>query len=639
MSTPEVQNIKAAQRAVNNAKSIIEEADRHAQLGDYDNWFRGVGRGVAKNAGKVENWDFGLSSLIDNAAVLEALNKADNGEQLTESEQALLDATIIEIAANNYFGSEAGRGYKAGRVTAESLPYMFEMFINPASGMGRGVSGKVARYALKRFGKEAVAKGGKKYASATAMKIGGRLIGDVAGTAAITETTHQMHNIGGAFERMNVAKMNGEELDFGKAYVQESKANFISIYSEMLGAYFSPAIGFAGKGVKGLSLTKFGKNVGLDKVMNFVEGVSSSELSKIVTDFEQHANWHGTIGEYVEEVADNILNGVFVGDMTFDTDKDTGIFNLDNNIDTFLGVAVLGGLFSGVKTVGYGAQKINGYISKYDARKRMDASEMAARSAFGDDSSWEAIRQTLAEGNVGEVKSVLEDVFNNPDYSEEQKRAVFDYAEKATAFKGVLMSEQKRRNSADANDEEVAAEQSYDRGYDADEETRRDIFNEFGMAQEGDSDYSEKKAAWDGVVARINDKADEQMAIEREQGLKMKNPDGNIRPVTLKEKDEDGNDKEAFIIDGNVVMMSDGTMVDSEASDTMVVIYDPATGEKHQIPPSSILSVGEPTSWEDYDYELQRRRDEYVQKAMDDAQGTVRVNSGSSLPCLTDGKA
>lgn len=641
LNTPEVQEYRAAQRMMRDAKRVIAEADHNAQHGTFGKWLEqsfagGAMRGLGQRITDIDTWDFGMSDLLDNVAIMEALNKADKGEQLTESQQALLDAMAVQMSVNTYFGSEVGRGYKAGTVTAESVPFMLEMVLNPASGIGTSVEAKLTRYAIKRFGKAAVKKGGQKFMARKGMEIGGRVLGDVLGASTMAATTGSVRTTADAFDRMNNAQMRGEEMGYGEAFSKAFANTTIQNFSEMFGDYFKPLARFVGGGLTRVATSKVGSKIGLNRVHDFIENVGASDVARIVSDFEKHAKWNGTFGEYAEEVAGGVMNALVVGDQTLDADPETGVFNLDQNIDTFLGVSLLGGFMSGVKTVGY-------RTPKYRARKAMNEADRVCRSAFeNEDVNWDAIRATLSTGNVAEVKSVLQDIALNPDYTEEQKRAVLDYASKATAYKGMLIAEQKRRASGEESNEQIEAEVAFDNGYDADEQGRRDIAIEYSMKP----DDEVRTAAFEGVRQRIEDDADEEAEGWREEGRKLMHSDGSIRPALLKVKNENGEDTGVYIVSGEVVMTADGTMVDRDRTleanggSTSIVIYDPATGERRMIDPTSdmgILTIGLATSAEDFEYEIQHRRDEYVQRMLDEAQGTVRVELGQSLT-MPDGR-
>lgn len=178
---------------------------------------------------------------------------------------------------------------------------------------------------------------------------------------------------------------------------------------------------------------------------------------------------------------------------------------------------------------------------------------------------------------------------------------------------------------------------TFKRGYDAGVQERRDIAIEASGAGN-----VEAQEAWNGVVQRINDDADYMAAQERERAKQMQHKDGTFRKATLKEQNDNGTDKEVYIVDGNVQMLPDGTMVDPEHSDKSVVVYDLATGERVMIDPTAdtgILSVGEVKSAEEFDAGIEQMRQQYIQQQLDEAQGIVRVEPGQqiTLPTGEDG--
>ena len=170
---------------------------------------------------------------------------------------------------------------------------------------------------------------------------------------------------------------------------------------------------------------------------------------------------------------------------------------------------------------------------------------------------------------------------------------------------------------------------AFNRGHEADAQERQDIAIELT-----DPNNSEAQEAWNGVVQRINEDAAYMVAQQREQTKQMQHTDGSLRPAILKEKDSEGNDQQVYIVDGNVQMMPDGSVVDKASSDNIVVIYNPATGERKQIDPSAdtgISSLGEVTTAEQREADIERSRQEYVQAQIDEAQGTVRFVPGQQL--------
>lgn len=240
--------------------------------------------------------------------------------------------------------------------------------------------------------------------------------------------------------------------------------------------------------------------------------------------------------------------------------------------------------------------------------------------------------------------------------SEQEQKAVDEYASRLFADVKRKQEEAAERGEAPVDPDaptsnsQIAAllgiddgEQSdhvsaaFNRGHEADAQERQDIAIELT-----DPNNAEAQEAWNGVVQRINEDAAYMVAQQREQTKQMQHTDGSLRPAILKEKDSEGNDQQVYIVDGNVQMMPDGSVVDKASSDNIVVIYNPATGERKQIDPSAdtgISSLGEVTTAEQREADIERSRQEYVQAQIDEAQGTVRFVPGQQLVLPTGEEA
>ena len=240
--------------------------------------------------------------------------------------------------------------------------------------------------------------------------------------------------------------------------------------------------------------------------------------------------------------------------------------------------------------------------------------------------------------------------------SEQEQKAVDEYANRLFADVKRKQEEAAERGEAPASPDaptsnsQIAAllgiddgEQgdpvsaAFNRGHEADAQERQDIAIELA-----DPNNAEAQEAWNGVVQRINEDAAYMVAQQREQTKQMQHTDGSLRPAILKEKDSEGNDQQVYIVDGNVQMMPDGSVVDKASSDNIVVIYNHATGERRQIDPSAdtgISSLGEVTTAEQREADIERSRQEYVQSQIDEAQGTVRLAPGQQIVLPTGEEA
>lgn len=663
----EVASYKAAKRALTQAERIIEEAD-HNEL-NYDTWLEqtfvgGAVRGFGKHLFDVENWDMGGADLSDASSLMIALNKFDNGEELTQAEQTLLDAKAVELATNAYFGSYVGRGYKAGRVTAESIPFMLEMCINPASSMGTTAQSKITRYALKRFGKKAVKDNSKKMAAA---KVTSRIIGDAAGAMTMAGTTGAIGVTADAASRMNgnvlfdtddegnsffAGHLEGE--DAGAAFRKAFLSRAIENHSEMLGNYFAPVF----KGAR----------VGLDKVTHgkvgmFLNDVASTDLGKIITDFEKHAQWNGTVSEYVEEVLGNVENAILVGDMQFGTEEGE-IFNLSDNIDTFLGVALMGGAFSSLKTLGYLYDK----AEKYKLSNRVATADVAAAAAFDNPEEWEDLKDVI-HNRPEELYSRIEALLNDEDTPIERKKAVLDFISAEQALEGANMVDMKRHSEGDVDPLIIEIEDSFDGGYalhteqemndaknnfefmqnqlrtvlNMDDITLEELAQGTGILFNEDLPFSEQekhvivdylnaKNTYEGMIQHVRDDIDSQIAavnstVDSNVNLESR----QIVSATMKM-----DDRKVYIVGGNVQMTEDGTMVDSEKSDESIIIRDAETGKVEFSHPGAVLKVDDAVDPDTMKESLaQEIRNKVAREAADKIDGILPFALGDEYT-LTD---
>ena len=605
---PELQNriasLNAAKKSMTNAQRMIAEADHNAQAGTFGKWLEssflgGAARGFGQKLFDVSTWDMGMSDLEDAGAFMTALNAFDKGQQLTEAQQVMLDAKAVELATNAYFGSYVGRGYKAGSVTAESIPFMLEMCINPASSIGEAATSKMARYAISRFGKQAAKSAAHKAARAV-----GRAGADLAGAAIMSATTGAVGVAADAMERMNGEVTYDEDVTApgvsafadhtpgeapAVAIAKAFGSRTIENYSEMVGEYFAPVLGAAGHGVqKGL------EKIGLGKVSQFIDDVAASDVGRLVSDFEHNAKWNGVFGEYAEEVVGSIMNALTVGDQTLDAAEGTGVFNLDQNIDTFLGVALMGGFMSGIKTAGY-------RTPKYRTRKGLERADNAAGAAFDGTDWWEDIRN----GIQANPDAALHDVLTSDALNPQQRRAAIEYAKAYQEYDGVLKAEAKRRTDEAADPRMNDLETSFDNGYElASEQEMNDARNmyqaqkarlqqtigvddidETQALQQDDLPYSEEekqtiidylnaKATYDGMIQRVRDDIDSRIEAAYTQiDLNTNATTGRIHSAVTSD------DRKVYIVGGNVKLYEDGT-IDRETSDKDIIIRDQETGQK-----------------------------------------------------------
>lgn len=683
-----IANMNEAKKGIASDKWIDDSSNWAARRGKQLLGFgAGAWRGLVQAVGSTSTWDMGKSDLFNNLATYKAVKHAEKSgfDNLTQDEKDLLNTIAYTNAVDAESAEHIGRGYKAGQVTGESLPFMAEMILNPSSSIGVGAQKALTRYAINKFGKEALKKAAKKYVAA---KVGARVLGDAAGSMLMSATTGQGRVTADALNRLTGdAKYSVDEAGRIKydgqenqedgamtAYLKAFGAQTIENHSEMLGEYFAPVLGLAGKAVtNAANKTKLGK-VTLDNVNKFIDGIGATNTGKFLTGLEKSAKWNGTIGEYAEEVAGNIENALIVGDNTLDTNKDTGVFNLDQNIDTFLGVGLMGGFFAGAKTLSYRGPKRQALNEMSEAGKAID-SALSGNHQWQE--QWGKWRNTLLVGTDEEKKSTLREVMDNKELPMNFRMGVLNFVKAAQKYEGLSRAQESKIQDGEQDPDAAAYDRSYDDGYDTTDPeemsnakakldvARQNLAQSMGIDDMNELDdtigdpiryieeqkhmgntdglqpvldYANAKSAYDGMVQRVRDDIDSQ--IEESNALvdsHTNRTDGMIHPVTLKLKDEDNNDQTAYVISGNLVL-NDDSSINDEQSDNSIVIMDAESGKLQMVSPSAIHSAQELINPNQEKYEAAENiRNQHAQEAADNIDGTVKQwNEGDTYQATGD---
>lgn len=357
-----------------------------------------VGRGFKDVADDFSNWDFGMTDAQNEGTLLSAILKRDNGQPLTKQEQFMLDAAALRAGISSEVG-DLGLAYTAGNVTAGSLPFMIEMMANPLSGLGKGATKALTKYAVKKYGREAVKNNMKKY---LATKAATRVTGDIVGSLGMTATTGIAGTVANARERqigsVQTAYDENGNIVYGghvggedalTAWTKGIADRTFENWSEMSGAYFA-ALGAPIKAV-------IGKGIGRivpDKVLqsDFAQwatkkygDLKNSKFYKGVDAVKSRAQIGGLFEEYLEEKYGDLMR-LSIGDTTFDTDSETGIFNLERNVET---------LVSLIPTqVGFGMLRLGGArTANYQYRQQRKAADKYLEGVLGED--WKGLRSQL----------------------------------------------------------------------------------------------------------------------------------------------------------------------------------------------------------------------------------------------------
>ena len=678
----EYMTLEAARRTMQDVNNLISEAENNTKQGTdlasvYErSALAGTLRGFGTTIINPKLWDQGARDLSDTARLARAVDKADRGEQLTRGEQLLLDAKANEMATALYFEDRIGRGYKAGSVTANAVPFMVEMAMSGGiSTMGKNLSSGLARYAMRRFG----AKFAGKTLIKGAIRGGSKIVGSMVAGSAMANTFGAMKTASNIIGRTtgNVQFATGVDAEgratttygghtegdsLGGAFVKGELSSTAEYATELLGDGLVDAVKWAAGKVASPVASKLaqfigktgaeaaeqvgkksvlGKVVGsigdagvwtLSKASKFIENMQASKFATSLKALEKQAQWNGVFGEYLEELANNAA-AVMIGDKDLSADKGKGFFNLDDNIDTFLGVSLMGGVMSGAQTAGYFA----GGGARGMARYQIGQSEGAVWSTLTTDeqrNAWDDVRRQILLQDGKEQVDAVRSAITNPNFNADQRRAILDYTKAVQKYKG--MSEYRRKQGEDMNADPIQNElaDSYDKGAgmtEAEEMSHARSWYEFAQQKAAERlgvdadaldemgapdqltldqvaqlreehneqavqsyvDYLNARATYEGMIGSVSQGIQAEAAQAEQAVRSQQHKDGTLRRATL--RGTEGQKVEVHIKDGDLVLDEDGR-IDTDKSSKDFIVRDEETGVVRFASIDDVISAEQATS-------------------------------------------
>ncbi len=401
----------AAKNFLDDARKIVDEAGKKGNT----NFVAGSLRGLRDKVFDPDTWMMGISETSYYNLLRQAAEKEERGETLNPEEQQLLDAAAVNMAVNAYYSSDLGRGYKAGAVTGESIPFMLQFALNPVSAAGKGIAKSILKHGIRRFGLNTA----KRTLTGRAVRGVARVAGDAVAAAGVTATTGLGNVAGDAARRMtgdvkftqddkgNIQYAGRENaMGTGEAIARAFASQFFENQSEMAGNYFGPVMrAISGQmkrlpGIKQLSASKAGE---------IYRGIKNNPTYKEFTDRTQ---WHGAIGEYFEEVYNNLAS-VVMGDMTLEE-----LVDLDNNIDTFLGVGLMSAAFGGIGAAGFARDRytLNRDMKRFEATLSPDEME-----------HWNEVKRVAQNGDVEGVREFVKYTMRDKSLTPQEKKDKIKY--------------------------------------------------------------------------------------------------------------------------------------------------------------------------------------------------------------------
>ncbi len=587
----------------------------------------------------------GLPEMRDATAMLNAQKHIDSinrkrktGQALTKEEEAaeaVLRNTLTDNAVQGTYGSEYGAWGRAGSGMAQSIDFMKDFLLLPGAGsIAKGVAGKVAgvggKYLAKKAGETAVKAAAKAIARAT-LKATGVVAGAHAAGAVISNTT----GIGRTAAKMGQLGTGNVGMDKNGNYKMENQKDLMRAFaeaereqarengSEMFGEFIPGGKALSGVAKKALS------KIGLGRISDMLTRIGNKAWYKNYTDLLSKGGYNGIPGEALEE-----YEGMFFDAITGHADEAVQDFtDPKQQVDIWLGCATMGALMGAVPM----GLHIQGY---YRYKHGMDRADRTADFRLTPE-KWQPLKEQIDQTDNGNMSGlVVDNILDNKNLDSQEKEAAMDYVRNLTKFRGF--------NIAQVNNAEEAASglQAEDRQQDEDRQQAYETGREAADMADTDGDRSDadaivlhlreaygeiervfgddaemrlarleddpwevmddqsltpeqqdavayfvnSKAAMDGLNDAVDEKGDNKRdEATRQIEQRTNRQSGMIHPATLK-----ADDRQVYIVSGNITMFPDGSAVDVPHSSESVVVCDAETGELKFISPEQICKVDEP---------------------------------------------
>lgn len=625
--------LMAAVRQNRGAIQVLEDKKNNKMNSFWHSFATTAANGYTFGDGRAElNDAIALTNAQKRLAQINA--KRERGEMLTreeESAEQVLTATLRNQAMQGKYGEEYGGWAIAGAGAPVSLDMMKSMLLGGGifQDVSKGVAKGIAKAGLKQVAKastKGLLKGASRTAAKGLVKATGVTLGSLAGGALVSNTTGLTKTLGeaakGATGNVGIDKQGHFQFENQKglmsALAEAERSQIGENASEMFGE-FLPDIGIGKLAIRGL------EKIGLSKMAGFLTSMGGKQWAKQYAQVLRASGFNGMPNEALEEYA-----GILYNQLTGDSDNGLkSLKDLRTHRDIWLGTATVGALMGAPNVVMAGAGAAQYYRYKH-------AMERAAKNAGYrlTEDKWKPLQETIDNTPNEGLTDLLMDVYGRKDMELPEKKAVYDYIHNLVKYRGYNVGtinfndSRKAENNPKQNADmaiEGAADAAYTDGYNAqgvdmarakreyDNATKRvvevlgsdvvdalsqepvlalkKLHNDRALEDDATRDaataFVNAKMKFDGVVQRAKDDLDGMITDAHNSISQRTHQDGAIHPVTLKE-----DDKRAYVVDGNIAMLDDGTTIDTQNSDDTIIIRG-EDGKLEFTSPSAIMSVGD----------------------------------------------
>lgn len=638
-----------------------------------DNKMNDFFHSIATTAANGYTFNDGLAEINDAIALLDARKhinainrKQTTGEPLTEEEQAaasVLAADALNAEVQGQYAGDYGAWARAGQMVPTSIDLMKDIMLTPgASGVAKGVAGKVAGIGTRFLAKQAGETAAKSAAKAigrgvlkgTGILLGAHTAGAVVSNTAGINRTAGLYGANVAGQTVKDAQGNykvQDSMDVLDAFVDAERNQIRETGSEMFGEFLPGAGGLIKKGLE---------KIGLSKISNALTNIGNKQWYQQYNRLLTAGGYNGIPGEALEEyegMAFDALTGN-AGE-TWQQLKDPR-----THVDIWLGTAAMSALLGAAPVTIQGAHTAMYYRYKHAT----DKADRTAAYRFGDNEKWNGLKDVIDNTPNEDMATAVMDIMNDSSLYPEQKTAALNYVRNLTKMRGYNIGQMSNAN--EESEESKAANESYANGYNTENpEELNQIKNRYEVAREkalqafpqetldeieNDNsllvqyveaptlrnivvDYLNTKQAYDGMIQRVRDDIDTQVQQSNELiESRINKTTGMIQPATMKAPDENGNERRAYVISGNVEMLADMSGVDREKSDGSILVRYADTGEMEMVSPSAIMRVDDAISPEQEQQEAETNITQtYAQQKANEIDGKVAFAQGD-VYTLTD---
>ena len=655
-SNSDLAAISAARRQTEERIKALQEEMQGGRHGFFS--------GVMDAAKDPSTWLIGLDKVGDNMNMLAVSEKVKNGQQLTQAEQAMLDATIANNAVQQRLEEDSDWLYRSGRMTTEMIPFMGQIMFTGGYGsvaaVGERMGQKWATAYARKFGEKAL----MNRINMNLLRGFGIGMGDVAAGFASANTTGAVNTLNNAMQRRIGQLGYDEEGDYAFTNDEDWLRAIMKAEVSQTKEFATERFGEHLPGLRRLNVMLAKQGPRARTIARALSGFAGTKAMQKTAQWLRKGGVNGVFGEVLEEEI-GLPVDVAIGDMTWE-DALSGKTQWD----------IVGGMLMSIgamHSVGLAAQGVDkGYNTAQYYRYKREADKASSAAAFRMTAEkWEPLKESI-DGTTSEDMSALwDEIRGDEGLSVHEKRAAYDYINALTQMRGynmgMLFSAREAAKDGRLTPGETTPEEavemsvlaSGDEGYETLGPERNEVLKRYEAArqavaevfgideEEVDSrlgidensenaiadkalqvdfgeqvlEYLNARAAYNGMLDRVGDDIEAQVQASNEEVSRITNETGQVVGATMR-------------ADGSQVYVVSG---DPATAETLVV-RNAETGELKMIAPDALQNIEEPINAD----ELRLQREEEITNAgMQQAENEIegkREFQLNDVVTLADGR-